>query len=1227
MIHSYGYRFFLTLLLMPFFHSAAFTQSFYSLEFTENRGQWNREVHFRSEVSAGALFLHANGFTVLKHHEADYAAAMESMHGHGHEQGPSQNDRSPLKTASGNERPPANKKSIRSHAFRVYFQGADPSARPDGGKAYAGYANFLLGNDPSTWASNVKSFQEVVYRNVYPNIDVRYYSEGGRLKYDFVVRPGGDVRRILMRYDGASRLSVKNGELVVQTTVGETREMSPYSYQVVNGVKKTVDCRYEVKGNQVNFKLGSFNPSAELVIDPTILIFASYTGSRSSNWGFTATPGPDGSFFAGGIVFGSGYPVSTGAVQPGPGGGTIDIGITRFSPTGNARIYSTYIGGGGDDYPHSLISDPQGNLVMLGRSNSVNYPDLGGGLLSGAGTDIVISKLNAAGTAFIGSVKIGGGGIDGANIDDATSPTCNSLLYNYGDNARSEVILDGANNVYIVSSSQSTNFPTVNPIQNANAGDQDAVVMKLTPNLNTVLFSTYLGGSENDAGFVLSLNPVNGDIYVGGATSSNNFPGNKGGTIGPAFNGSAGDIDGYLAVINNNGTSLIRSTYLGTKSIDIVYGVQFDQVGFPYIMGISLGSWTVTANAPYRNPGSKQFISKLQPDLSAYVYSTVFGSANPVPNISPVAFLVDRCENVYVSGWGGGLNPCPNSSSCFDSKTAGTLGMPVTPDAISSTTDNRDFYFFVMERNAASQLYGSFIGQGGGEGDHVDGGTSRYDRNGSIYQAVCANCGGNNVCPPQGSITSPFPITPGVIAPVNGAIGSNTPGECNLAAIKIQFDYSGVAAGVQSAINGVVNDSSGCVPLTVNFSDTLLPAQTYIWDFGDGSPTVTTTANNTTHTYTTLGSFLVKLVKVDNTKCIPRDSSFMTISVRNDRATLDLNAVKLPPCESLSFQFDNLSIAPPGKPFTNGDFTWDFGDNSPRVTTGAGSVNHTYAAAGTYNVRLILNDTSYCNGPDSITRTIRLAPNVEARFETPDSGCVPYLARIENTSLAGQTFIWDFGDGSTFTGANPPPKLYVSPGSYTITLIAIDPSTCNIQDTTSQTINVYDNPIAGFSFSPNPGQENTPTQFTNTSVGAVRYFWAFGDGDTSTQVNPVHQYNATGDFDACLVAFNQFGCRDTVCQQVSALIVPLLDVPNAFTPNGDGVNDRVFVRGFGIAKMTFRIYNRWGQVVFQSADQQTGWDGRFKGELQPMDAYGYTLEVQFSDGSRTSKKGDITLVR
>jgi gliding motility-associated-like protein len=112
-----------------------------------------------------------------------------------------------------------------------------------------------------------------------------------------------------------------------------------------------------------------------------------------------------------------------------------------------------------------------------------------------------------------------------------------------------------------------------------------------------------------------------------------------------------------------------------------------------------------------------------------------------------------------------------------------------------------------------------------------------------------------------------------------------------------------------------------------------------------------------------------------------------------------------------------------------------------------------------------------------------------------------------------------------------------------------------------------------------------------------------------------------------LIAFNSLGCSDTVCQPISARVIPLLDIPNAFTPNGDGVNDQVLVRGFGIVKMNFRIYNRWGQLVFQSGDQATGWDGKYKGALQPMDAYAYILDVEFTDGSRTTKKGDITLIR
>jgi len=163
-----------------------------------------------------------------------------------------------------------------------------------------------------------------------------------------------------------------------------------------------------------------------------------------------------------------------------------------------------------------------------------------------------------------------------------------------------------------------------------------------------------------------------------------------------------------------------------------------------------------------------------------------------------------------------------------------------------------------------------------------------------------------------------------------------------------------------------------------------------------------------------------------------------------------------------------------------------------------------------------------------------------------------------------------------------------------------------------------------------PPTPNTITVFHNNSTGGILYKWFFGDGDTAIRATldtVGHQYNKTGTYNACLVVYNQYQCTDTVCNSVEAIVNPLFDVPNAFTPGRFGVNGIVKVQGFGIAKLVFRIYNRWGQKVFESNDQTIGWDGTYKGVLQPMDAYAYVVEVEFVDGTKASKKGDITLIR
>ncbi len=1182
---------FLSLIVILFATGQGFSQT----EFIENKGQWDKQVKFMSNAGNGAFFLQNKGFTVLQHNPADMERLIHKNH---------------IRNTAASA---LEKTVLHSHAYTVQFVGANenPEIIPD--KALPSVNNYFIGNDKSKWAGDCKIYGGLTYKNVYPNIDVRYYSDAGtHLKYDIIVHPGGDVNKIALQYKGADGLTIKNKELVIKTSVGDNKELFPYSYQVVNNQRKEVETKYVIKNDVVKFKVSDRSDKSTLIIDPT-LVFFTYTGSTADNWGFTATYGPDGSFYSGGIAFGNGFPVSLGAYQTTFAGGERDIAIMKLTPDGKKRVYATYIGGSGDEQPHSLIVDPQGNLILAGRTNSANYPTtvtaVGGGMM-----DIVVTKLNAAGNALIGSMRIGGRSNDGVNISNQERGT-ESLKRNYGDDARSEVIIDGAGNIYVASCTQSDDFPaTSNAVQKTLGGKQDGVVLKLNSNCNAIIWSTYLGGTEDDASYVLALGN-NNNLYVAGGTASNNITSISSlGVISSTYSG--GPCDGFIVELSNNGSTAVRGTYLGTGQADQIYGIETDKTGNVYVMGTTEGSWPVVNANTFGPANSKQFISKIDPNLSAYIYSTTFGTGSPFPNISPTAFLVDRCENVYVSGWGGKAD----YKLGFNNST--TRNMPVTSDAIKSVSDasGSDFYFIVLKKDASSQLYGTFFGQDDpvGDspitfGDHVDGGTSRFDQSGVIYQAICANC----------NKTVSFPGTPGSWSSTNNATGG---GLCNLGMLKIRMNFAGVEAGPQASINGVANDTTGCIPLTVNFSDTIQNGKSYIWDFGDGTPKVKITSFNISHTYTAVGTYKVSLVAIDSTTCNIADTAYLTIKAGDNIATLSFIAAKTGLCTDLSYIFTNTSTASSAT-FKANSFIWDFGDNSPRITTGqTPPVTHTYAGPGTYIVKLILADTSFCNSPDSVSKTIRLSPIVKAQFSTPAEGCVPYNAVFKNTSAGGLNFLWNFGDGTTSTADNPT-HLYPAVGNYTIALYAFDSTSCNKIDSTFFTIAVVDIPVASFTFGPDPPQENTATQFTNQSFGAIGYLWHFGDGDSSTEINPKHLFIATGNYNVCLTAINAAGCSDDTCIQVSAIIKPLLDVPSAFTPGKFGINGIVSVKGFGIKQMHWNIYNRWGQKVFESTDPANGWNGYYKGKLQQMDVYTYTLDVIFSDGNKVKKTGDITLIR
>jgi gliding motility-associated-like protein len=1197
------------------------------LDFIENKGQWPSAIQFKSELSASAFALTKNGYRVLQHNVADYAAIADSRHIHSSNSAPE--NKSDVRPKFGQNEDQA--LTLRSHVYEVKFLNANPNPTIVKEKPLGGVSNYFIGNDPTKWATDCKTFQSVTYKSMYPNIDVRYYTNNGVLKYDIIVHPGGDPSKIILYFEGTEGISLKNGALQVNTSVGVLQETVPYTYQLIGGERTELECGYEVKGNLVKFKLSNqYNRNSTLVIDPQP-VFISYSGSRADNWGFTATYDLLGNFYAGGIVFSSGFPTTNGAFQsnyqngvPEFGLNGYDMGILKFEPGGTSLIYATYIGGSGNEQPHSLVADAAGNLVIAGRTSSgANYPSVTGSPSlygDGGDFDIALTKINPLGTALIGSIRVGGKGKDGINIrpnyDNPQGPE--TTRRNYGDDARSEVIFDNQGNILLASVTQSTDFPTtVNAFQrssgaartNTDKRMQDGVLIKLNANLSQVIFSSFLGGNNDDAAFVLAINPANQNIYVAGATASTDMPA-KSNAI-PSFQNNNGSVDGFISIVSPDGSRIISTSYIGTDRDDIIFGIQFDRQGFPYIVGTTNGVLT-PINSPYNNTNpsqstGKQFIAKLQPDLTAFIYRANFGTSGAsIPNLSISAFLVDRCGNVYVSGWGGSnINSFP---------TAPLANLPLTADAYQSSTDGADFYFFVLERDAQRQLYGSYFGQTGGFADHVDGGTSRFDPNGTIYQSICS-------CRRTGDPSRPIVGTGGAWSTTNR---SNS---CNLLAIKIAFNLAGVGGGIKTAINGVARDTSGCVPLTVVFSDTLEIAKSYRWNFNDGSPEVITSNPSVTHTFNNVGVYNVRLIAIDSASCNISDTSFIRMRVKADEATLAFTPNKLLPCESLTYRFDNTSFGP--KPFGANAFRWDFGDGTKQVAS-FGPVTHTYATAGSYNVRLTLIDTSFCNEFDSVGVQLRISPLVKAQFQTPSLGCVPYTAVFNNTSLAGRTFRWDFGDGNTSTQTSPQ-HLYATIGTYTVKLVAIDSSTCNIIDSTVFTISVRDNPTAGISFSPDPTEANTPVTFTNNSFGANRYKWLFGDGDTlntlRSDTTVRHLYNASGTFNACVIAYNDAGCSDTSCVPVPVTIIPGFNVANAFSPNGDGTNDRIFVRGFGIVKMTWKIYNRWGKLVYLGTSQSEGWDGKYNGKLQPQEVYHYTLELEFSDKERATKKGDITLLR
>lgn len=1143
------------------------------LRFIENKKQWDEKILYNAKLWAGDLFLEKNTFTYYFFNPED----LKKVH----------------------HAPDTGSIVIHAHAFKEIFVNANPGVQTSAVSPSLYHFNYFLGNDPQRWATGVKDYAQVTYDELYKGIDMNVYAFGPNLKYDFIVSPFADAAQIQIAYEGADKLSLQNGNLVIATSVGDFTEQKPYAYQVINGNKDEVSCKFVLKGTNLTFSIDkNYNRSLPLIIDPT-LIFSTYTGSTADNFGFTATYDAAGSMYLGGLVHSAGYPVSTGAVQINYAGGqdifnqqyACDMGITKLTGAGNAMIWSTYLGGSHNETPHSLFVDNNGDLLIYGRTYSNNFPIVTGAYdpVSNGGADIVVSKINAAGNALLASTYLGGSSDDGVNFS-VSEPVQGKLKANYGDDARGEIIADASNNVYVATCTKSANFPTTsNAFQGSIGGAQDGCVFKFNSSLSTLLFSSFIGGSDEDACY--SLDIFNNEVYTCGGTMSSNFPATSG-ALHSNFQG--GESDGFVAHINTTGTALLQSSFIGTGEADQVYFIKLDDLANAYFFGQTAGNYPVTGGV-YSNANSGQFIHKLDPSLSTTIYSTVFGNGNGSPNISPTAFLVDTCENIYVSGWGGTV------FTGWPQFTMNMLNMPITSGALQTTTDGNDFYLAVFKKDMTQLMYATYFGGYSAPGsdlgtEHVDGGTSRFDKNGYVYQAVCAGCGG----------TSLTPTTQGALSEVNGSFN------CNQLGFKMEINLFVVTADLAA-----FPTATGCVPLNVSFSNSSVNATQYFWDFGDGA---TSTENTPTHVFTDTGTFVVMLIATDPTACVPIDTAYTTVVVYNTTVNASYTTTITDYCDSLKVDFAAVSSG------TVTSFSWDFGDG----TTASGlNVSHTYTVPGLYTVYLIVSDPLSCNQFDTIEQVIDFTHVLIAEISSDDFfGCPPYTANFSNTGYGGITFFWDFGDGQTSTDPSPT-HVYSIPGIYEGMMIIGDPAACNVFDTAFFTVTVLPYPpVAAFTADPTVIQDYvSEVQFLNQSTGALYYSWSFGDGGTSEEVNPKHTYLLSGDYLACLTANNEGGCPDQACTYITVRLLPVVDVPNAFSPNGDGQNDILYVRGQDIKTLGFKVFNRWGELVYETNNINNGWDGYYKGVQQEMEVYVWMLTATFSNGTVSQRSGNVTLLK
>ncbi len=1081
------------------------------------------------------------------------------------------------------------KREAREHAFKTETQFIDVkwlNANPNSIIAVednqtTNYSYAINNGTDKPYSVMCTGYSKLIYKNLYNGIDVEYiFHPDEGIEYTLLVHPGADIRQVKMQYSGSKKITLKENNIHITTILGDIIDHAPQSFYAND--KEKISSSFNFDNTIVSFNISADSKNQEIVIDPWTVI-PGYTPSK---------------------VFDNGVDANGNIYIYGGGGGTWVL--EKYAPTGGAAIGSypnlltasaysnSYYGdllveSSGDFYLCQSIDNTNGAHVQKFSSTATPI------WTSAASSSAMLEYWRMALNCITGKVIVAGGGINYnvniAQIDAATGALSNVQALN-APNDISGLCVDETGKSYthgamgnIVSFNDASNTP----IATASSGYSQSEAANPYVNSNGYNMMALGGTSFLFTSDGAAINKYDRNTHA--LLASAVIPGGQA-NLG---SGILADKCNNLFVGASNGVyrfdfNLVQKEYHSTTGAvyDIAFSLNADIIasGDGFLTPLPFGRESCGSNSiliSYTNPCNAAVNTvKVRPSLSdpPIVFTWDDGNTDSIrTNLS--------IGNHIVAVRSGTCNASINIDTVKIQGPANPLTLQKTNPACRLSADGNIVITLLLGQQIASAAW-----------------TPASITNSLLNDSTTKASG-----LPNGTYS------------------------CHLVSnLGCSYDTTITLAAIHFNPTASYHDTAVCKGVTMPFTDNSTAVGTgsissWSWNFGD---TNTSANQSPSHLYADTGTYAATLIVTDNNGC--KDTTKKNVLV-HPLPIVKYTAANV--CKGVIVPFTDQSSI-------NGSdilqiWSWTFGDNSPVNNTE--NPSHLYSAAGSYTSRLVVYSNFGCK--DSASKIIVINPFPTASFTAPDTnGCSPLCVSFQNQSSAAGSgtiaaYLWNFGDGNTSTSASLDHcytnSSVTAPKTFNVTLTVTSDSGCVSVKTKNNYVIINPNPIADFSVDPSTTKISNPViSFKNLSSGASVWNWNFGDQAASLSETPApHTYADTGKYQITLIVSNQYSCFDTARKTITIEPDWAFFVPNAFTPNDDGINDTFQGYGYGLLEYEMFIFDRWGNQIFHTVDYDFPWNGKANGgkEKAQMDVYIYLINIKDVQKALHSYKGIVTLVR